>query len=87
MVKKNEKAKKGEGEEEVKNKSNEEGNEENATNVDQGTGQNGEGKQGALLEGGALQQTEKEKLLALYKTLKDLGINSIGDLEVRISRL
>ena len=30
---------------------------------------------------------EKEKLLALYQTLKDLGINSIGDLEVKISRL
>ena len=31
--------------------------------------------------------TEKEKLLALYQTLKDLGINSISDLEVKISRL
>ncbi|MFA7662686.1 MAG: hypothetical protein WCX88_02100 [Patescibacteria group bacterium] len=31
--------------------------------------------------------SEKDKLLELYKTLKDLGINSIGDLEVRISRL
>ena len=30
---------------------------------------------------------EKEHLLALYKELKDLGINSIGDLEVKISRL
>ena len=30
--------------------------------------------------------TEKEKLEALYKQLKDLGINSIGDLEVKISR-
>lgn len=30
---------------------------------------------------------EKEKLLDLYKTLKDLSINSIGDLEVKISRL
>lgn len=35
----------------------------------------------------SVEKTEKEKLLDLYKTLKDLGINSIGDLEVRISRL
>lgn len=33
------------------------------------------------------QAIEKEKLLTLYQTLKDLGINSIGDLEVKISRL
>ena len=32
-------------------------------------------------------KSEKEELLALYQTLKDLGINSIGDLEVKISRL
>ena len=32
-------------------------------------------------------KSEKDKLLDLYQTLKDLGINSIGDLEVRISRL
>ncbi len=31
--------------------------------------------------------TEKDELLALYQKLKDLGINSIGDLEVKISRL
>lgn len=31
--------------------------------------------------------TEKQKLEALYKELKDRGINSIGDLEVKISRL
>lgn len=31
--------------------------------------------------------SEKDKLLALLQTLKDLGINSIGDLEVKISRL
>ena len=31
--------------------------------------------------------TEKEKLLVLLKQLQDLGINSIGDLEVKISRL
>ena len=30
---------------------------------------------------------ERDNLLALYKTLKDLGINSIGDLENKISRL
>lgn len=30
-------------------------------------------------------QSEKEKLLELYSTLKDLGINSIGDLENRIA--
>ena len=30
---------------------------------------------------------EKDALLALYKTLKDLGINSISDLENKISRL
>ncbi len=34
-----------------------------------------------------LEKTEKEKLLDLYKVLKDMGINSIGDLEVKISRL
>lgn len=33
------------------------------------------------------EKTEKEILLDLYKTLKDLGVNSIGDLEVKISRL
>ena len=32
-------------------------------------------------------KTEKEVLLDLHKTLKDLGVNSIGDLEVKISRL
>ena len=32
-------------------------------------------------------KSEKEVLLDLYKQLKDLGINSIGDLEVMISRL
>lgn len=31
--------------------------------------------------------SEKDALLALYKTLKDLGINSIGDLENKIARL
>lgn len=31
--------------------------------------------------------SEKEELLALYQKLKDLGINSISDLEVKISRL
>ena len=31
--------------------------------------------------------SEKDVLLALHKTLKDLGVNSIGDLEVKISRL
>lgn len=31
--------------------------------------------------------SEKETLLALLQQLKDLGINSIGDLEVKISRL
>ena len=30
---------------------------------------------------------EKEELLALYQTLKNLGINSIGDLENKIARL
>lgn len=45
-------------------------------------GQKDEGGQDVLKE-----PTEKEKLLALYQTLKDLGINSIGDLEVKISRL
>ena len=32
-------------------------------------------------------KSEKEVLLELYQKLKDLGINSIGDLEVKISRL
>lgn len=31
-------------------------------------------------------KTEKERLLELYQTLKDLGINSIGDLEQKIAR-
>lgn len=34
-----------------------------------------------------VEKTEKEKLQELYQALKDLGINSIGDLEVKISRL
>lgn len=29
----------------------------------------------------------KEEYLALHKCLKDLGVNSIGDLEVRASKL
>mgnify|MGYP001580903660 CR=1 FL=1 len=33
------------------------------------------------------EKTEKEKLLELYAELKALGINSIGDLEVKIARL
>lgn len=33
------------------------------------------------------EKSEKEKLLELHQTLKDLGVNSIGDLEVKISRL
>ncbi len=47
------------------------------------------GEAGVLEEGvvGSKEPTEKEKLLALYQTLKDLGINSIGDLEVKIARL
>lgn len=40
-----------------------------------------------LNEDSTNQPTEKEKLLVLYQTLKDLGINSISDLEVKISRL
>ena len=32
------------------------------------------------------EKTEKEVLLDLHKQLKDLGVNSIGDLEVKISR-
>ena len=32
-------------------------------------------------------KSEKEVLLELYQKLKDLNINSIGDLEVKISRL
>lgn len=31
-------------------------------------------------------QSEKAKLLALYQTLKDLGVRSIGDLENLIAR-
>ena len=31
--------------------------------------------------------SEKEELLILLKKLKDMGINSISDLEVKISRL
>lgn len=42
-----------------------------------------------ILDGNTPQteRTQKEILLELYQTLKDLGINSIGDLEVKISRL
>lgn len=36
---------------------------------------------------GEILKTEKEKLLELYDTLKALNVNSIGDLEVKISRL
>lgn len=32
-------------------------------------------------------KSEKEILLELYKTLKDLGINSISDLENKISNI
>lgn len=32
------------------------------------------------------QVSEKEKLLALYQTLKDLGVRSISDLEGLIAR-
>lgn len=32
-------------------------------------------------------KTEKEKLLELYQTLKDLDIRSISDLENKIARL
>lgn len=32
-------------------------------------------------------KSEKEKLLELHKLLKDLGVNSISDLEVKIARL
>ncbi len=32
------------------------------------------------------QKSEKEKLLELYQVLKDLGINSIGDLENKIAK-
>ena len=31
-------------------------------------------------------KTEKERLLDLYQTLKDLGVNSISDLENKIAR-
>ena len=31
--------------------------------------------------------SEKEELQLLYQKLKDLGVNSISDLEVKISRL
>lgn len=34
-----------------------------------------------------LLKSEKEKLLELHQTLKDLGVNSLSDLEVKISRL
>lgn len=33
------------------------------------------------------EKSEKDVLLDLHKTLKDLGVNSISDLEVKISRL
>ena len=34
-----------------------------------------------------VEKTEKEKLYDLLKLMKDYGFNSIGDIEVRISRL
>ena len=34
-----------------------------------------------------VEKTEKEKLLELYQTLKDLGINSISDLENKIANI
>jgi hypothetical protein len=34
-----------------------------------------------------VEKTEKEKLLELYQTLKDLGISRIGDLENKIANL
>lgn len=53
-------------------------------------GQEGEkagnaGEQAEVL--GDESMSEKEELLKLLQTLKDLGINSIEDLEVKISRL
>lgn len=33
------------------------------------------------------EKTEKEKLYDLLKLMKDYGFNSIGDIEVRISKL
>jgi len=32
-------------------------------------------------------KTEKDELVSVYNEMKRLGVNSIGDLEVRISRL
>ena len=37
-------------------------------------------------ERGKEEITEKEKLLELYQALKDLGVNSISDLENKIAR-
>lgn len=64
-------------------KKNESKSEEDGSQEEGGGTENGNqdlNEEGRLL-------TEKEKLLELYQTLKDLGINSIGDLEVKISRL
>ena len=44
-------------------------------------------KEGAQVVSDIVAPSEKEDLLALYQKLKDLGINSISDLEVKISRL
>ena len=32
-------------------------------------------------------KTERDELVSVYNEMKRLGVNSIGDLEVRISRL
>ncbi len=68
--------------EQTKSKEAEEGSEE----TNDGSGAGLQEAQEIGLAGGK-EPTEKEKLLALHQTLKDLGINSIGDLEVKISRL
>lgn len=33
------------------------------------------------------ERTERDELVSVYEEMKRLGVNSIGDLEVRISRL
>lgn len=43
-------------------------------------------KEDVKVEEPVVRVSEKEKLLALYQTLKDLGVRSISDLENLIAR-
>ena len=44
-------------------------------------------KEEVKLDSGQTERTERDDLVAVYDEMKRLGVNSIGDLEVRIARL